>query len=157
MAATFVGNTTAIQEVWRRIGDQYSLMYRRKAFLHWYVPSSREPACVVGVESHTTSCLVGVSSQENQRCDVWVESHTTSCWGVVVGFRYTGEGMDELEFSEAESNMMDLIVEYQVSSWGGGIKPLFSSVSYGPRAKLAICSGVTLWLTDEFFFRARVL
>jgi tubulin beta len=36
MAATFVGNTTAIQEVWRRIGDQYSLMYRRKAFLHWY-------------------------------------------------------------------------------------------------------------------------
>ena len=26
---------------------------------------------------------------------------------------YTAEGMDELEFSEAESNMIDLISEYQ--------------------------------------------
>lgn len=65
MSATFVGNTTAIQEVWKRIGDQFTLMYRRKAFLHWY----------------------------------------------------TGEGMDELEFTEAESNMLDLIVEYQVGDW----------------------------------------
>jgi len=28
-------------------------------------------------------------------------------------FRYTGEGMDEMEFNEAESNMNDLISEYQ--------------------------------------------
>ena len=28
-------------------------------------------------------------------------------------FRYTGEGMDEMEFTEAESNMNDLISEYQ--------------------------------------------
>lgn len=27
--------------------------------------------------------------------------------------RYSGEGMDELEFTEAESNMADLINEYQ--------------------------------------------
>lgn len=26
---------------------------------------------------------------------------------------YTGEGMDEMEFTEAESNMNDLIAEYQ--------------------------------------------
>lgn len=26
---------------------------------------------------------------------------------------YTGEGMDEMEFTEAESNLMDLIAEYQ--------------------------------------------
>merc|ERR1712019_321531 len=26
---------------------------------------------------------------------------------------YTGEGMDEMEFTEAESNMVDLIAEYQ--------------------------------------------
>lgn len=26
---------------------------------------------------------------------------------------YTGEGMDEMEFSEAESNVADLIAEYQ--------------------------------------------
>ena len=26
---------------------------------------------------------------------------------------YTGEGMDEMEFTEAESNMNDLVCEYQ--------------------------------------------
>merc|ERR1712025_1299383 len=61
MAATFIGNSTAIQELFRRIADQFSAMFKRKAFLHWY----------------------------------------------------TGEGMDEMEFTEAESNMNDLISEYQ--------------------------------------------
>lgn len=27
--------------------------------------------------------------------------------------RYTGEGMDEMEFTEAESNLNDLVAEYQ--------------------------------------------
>merc|ERR1712150_449695 len=54
MSATFIGNSTAIHE-------QFTAMFRRKAFLHWY----------------------------------------------------TGEGMDEVEFTEAESNMNDLVSEYQ--------------------------------------------
>ena len=53
MAATFIGNSTAIQELFKRISEQFTAMFRRKAFLHWY----------------------------------------------------TGEGMDEMEFTEAESNM----------------------------------------------------
>ncbi len=80
MSATFVGNTTAIQELFKRISEQFTgklvffyqkywliifdeiaAMFRRKAFLHWY----------------------------------------------------TGEGMDEMEFTEAESNMNDLVSEYQ--------------------------------------------
>ncbi|CAG9782678.1 unnamed protein product [Diatraea saccharalis] len=61
MSATFIGNTTAIQEVFKRISDQFTSMFRRKAFLHWY----------------------------------------------------TGEGMDEAEFAEADNNMNDLICEYQ--------------------------------------------
>merc|ERR550517_2201090 len=61
LSVTFLGNSTAIQEMFRRISAQFTAMYRRKAFLHWY----------------------------------------------------TGEGMDEMEFSEAESNMADLINEYQ--------------------------------------------
>ena len=61
MAATFVGNSTAIQELFKRVGEQFTAMFRRKAFLHWY----------------------------------------------------TGEGMDEMEFTEAESNMNDLVSEYQ--------------------------------------------
>lgn len=61
MSSTFVGNSTSIQELFKRVGDQFTAMFRRKAFLHWY----------------------------------------------------TGEGMDEMEFTEAESNMNDLVSEYQ--------------------------------------------
>ena len=32
---------------------------------------------------------------------------------MLVPIRYTGEGMDEMEFTEAESNMNDLVSEYQ--------------------------------------------
>lgn len=61
MSATFIGNSTAVQEVFHRVADQFVVMFRRKAFLHWYL----------------------------------------------------GEGMDEMEFTEAESNMNDLVAEYQ--------------------------------------------
>jgi len=61
MSATFIGNNTSIMTLFKRIGQQFSAMARRKAFFHWY----------------------------------------------------TGEGMDESEFFEAESNMLDLISEYQ--------------------------------------------
>lgn len=61
MAATFIGNSTAQQELFKRTQAQYAAMFRRRAFLHWY----------------------------------------------------TNEGMDEMEFTEAESNLIDLIEEYQ--------------------------------------------
>jgi len=61
MSATFLGNSTSIQELFRRISEQFTAMFKRKAFLHWY----------------------------------------------------TGEGMDEMEFTEAESNLKDLVEEYQ--------------------------------------------
>jgi len=61
MAAAFIGNSTAIQEMFKRVAEFFQAMFRRKAFLHWY----------------------------------------------------TGEGMDEMEFTEAESNMNDLVSEYQ--------------------------------------------
>lgn len=61
VAATFIGNSTAVQSVFTRIHEQFAVMFRRKAFLHSYL----------------------------------------------------AEGMDELEFTEAESNMNDLVAEYQ--------------------------------------------
>jgi len=61
MAATFIGNSTSIQEVFKRLAEQFSAMFRRKAFL----------------------------------------------------YNYSNEGMDEMEFTEAESNLTDLIAEYQ--------------------------------------------
>lgn len=61
LSATFIANSTSIQELFKRIGDQFSSMFRRKAFLHWF----------------------------------------------------TNEGMEENEFAEAESNLNDLVSEYQ--------------------------------------------
>lgn len=60
MSATFIGNNTAIQKMFQRVYEQFSLMMKKRAFLHWY----------------------------------------------------TNEGMDTLEFSEAEGNLQDLIQEY---------------------------------------------
>merc|ERR1712146_518824 len=57
----FWGNSTCMQEGMKRVAEQFTAMFRRKAFLHWY----------------------------------------------------TGEGMDEMEFTKAESNMNDLVSEYQ--------------------------------------------
>ena len=34
MAATFIGNSTCIQELFKRVGEQFTAMFRRKAFLH---------------------------------------------------------------------------------------------------------------------------
>jgi tubulin beta len=61
MSSVFIGNSTCIQEAWKRVAEQFAVMFRRKAFIHWY----------------------------------------------------TGEGMDEMEFTEAESNLNDLVSEYQ--------------------------------------------
>ncbi len=36
MSATFIGNSTAIQEMFKRVSEQFTSMFRRKAFLHWY-------------------------------------------------------------------------------------------------------------------------
>jgi len=60
LSGTFIANTTSIQAVFQRLGAQFSGMFRRKAFLHWYID----------------------------------------------------EGMEEMEFTEAESNINDLVQEY---------------------------------------------
>lgn len=36
MSVTFIGNSTAIQSLFKRVSDQFTAMFRRKAFLHWY-------------------------------------------------------------------------------------------------------------------------
>merc|ERR1712159_546119 len=61
MSATFISNTTALKDMFKRLSTQFSSLYKRKAFLHWY----------------------------------------------------KGEGMDEMEFQEADKNVLDLITEYQ--------------------------------------------
>lgn len=42
MSATFLGNTTAMQEVVKRTVEQFNALLRRKAFLHWYTGEGME-------------------------------------------------------------------------------------------------------------------
>jgi len=62
MSVTFLSIPTAIQEMSTRVGEQFTSLLRRKAFLHGY----------------------------------------------------TGEGMDEMEFTWADSNVNDFVSEYRL-------------------------------------------
>ncbi len=86
MAATFVGNSTAIQEMFKRVSEQFTAMFRRKAFLHWYTgtfsfllgPSSSEPltSCIHCIM--TPSCFVPVLGSQQHV----VFYNVKSCWGM---------------------------------------------------------------------------
>ena len=60
LGSILISNSVGVVGMFNKIGKQFTAMFRRKAFLHWY----------------------------------------------------TGEGMDEMEFTEAHSNMNDLATEY---------------------------------------------
>ena len=49
MAATFIGNSTAIQELFKRISEQFTAMFRRKAFLHWYTGEGMDEMEFTGI------------------------------------------------------------------------------------------------------------
>jgi len=36
MSANFISNNTAIQDTYKRLGEQFTSLFRRAAFLHWY-------------------------------------------------------------------------------------------------------------------------
>ena len=46
MSATFIGNSTAIQEMFKRVSEQFTAMFRRKAFLHWYTGEGMDEVCL---------------------------------------------------------------------------------------------------------------
>jgi tubulin beta len=37
IAVTYLGNSTAIQELFRRVSNHFTAMFKRKVFLHWYM------------------------------------------------------------------------------------------------------------------------
>ena len=43
LAATLLANNTSIQDVMRRIKDQFGKMFKRKAFVHWYINEGLDP------------------------------------------------------------------------------------------------------------------
>ena len=83
--------------MFKRVSEQFTAMFRRKAFLHWYTGKND---CLPFISSHLMASLYKLCANQNFHAEA------------VVLF-LSGEGMDEMEFTEAESNMNDLVSEYQ--------------------------------------------
>lgn len=47
MTVTFLGNSTAIQELFKRVNEQFTAMFKRKAFLHWYTQEGMDEMEVI--------------------------------------------------------------------------------------------------------------
>ena len=113
ISATFIGNTTAIQEMFKRVSEQFTAMFRRKAFLHWY--TGEAPCCCCMLTSAICEChhvLLLMSL-----CKPCPALHAGSsylrfstCLGASGAYKTTprgsqalcvaaGEGMDEMEFT----------------------------------------------------------
>ncbi|XP_004632666.1 tubulin beta chain-like [Octodon degus] len=51
MSATFIGNSTAIQELFKHISEQFTAMFWRKAFLHWHMGEGMDERELTEAES----------------------------------------------------------------------------------------------------------
>jgi hypothetical protein len=61
MAVTFAGNSTAIQEMFKRVAEYFTAMFRRKAFLHWYTGEGASRAASYHPATSWDSSEVGMS------------------------------------------------------------------------------------------------
>lgn len=52
MSATFIANNTAIQELFKRLNLQFRVMYRRRAFLHWFTEEGMDEFQFTQVRFH---------------------------------------------------------------------------------------------------------
>ncbi|KAK7818064.1 hypothetical protein U0070_014659 [Myodes glareolus] len=62
MASTFIGNSTAIQELFKRISEQFSAMIPRKAFLHWFTGEVMNKMESTEAESNMNDWYLSTSS-----------------------------------------------------------------------------------------------
>ncbi|KAJ8582905.1 tubulin beta-2C chain [Rhizopogon salebrosus TDB-379] len=51
MAVTFLGNSTAIQELFKRVSEHFTAMFKRKAFLHRYTQEGMDEMKFTEAES----------------------------------------------------------------------------------------------------------
>ncbi len=55
---TFVGNTTSIQSLFKRIHEQFSVMFRRKAFLSYYISQGMDEMEFTEAQSNLVHNLI---------------------------------------------------------------------------------------------------
>ena len=76
MAVTFLGNSTAIQELFKRVSDHFTAMFKRKAFLHWYTQEGMDEmeVCVLPCWSYRMLNISGSSRKQSQTCRILLQN-----------------------------------------------------------------------------------
>lgn len=75
MAVTFLGNSTAIQELFKRVSDQFTAMFKRKAFLHWYTQEGMdemEVSLFIFVRSRFLFSTFHSLRKPSLTCKIWL-------------------------------------------------------------------------------------
>ncbi|KAL7673953.1 hypothetical protein ACOME3_000235 [Neoechinorhynchus agilis] len=72
-SSTFLGNTTSICTLWKRVGGAFSSMVKKKAFLHWYTNEGMEPREFGEAESSMVDFISEYEQYESARGEVAAE------------------------------------------------------------------------------------
>lgn len=93
MSATFIGNSTSIQELFKRISEQFTAMFKRKAFLHWYTGEGMDEMEFTEVKNNKKYCLNCIHDMHPDW--LWVIlferlwCNSAFCWPSWFSFNYT--------------------------------------------------------------------
>lgn len=69
VAATFIGNTTALQTMFRRIGDQFRAMFAKRAYLHWYTKEGMEEQEFLEAEGNMADLIAEYTQYQERMGD----------------------------------------------------------------------------------------
>lgn len=70
MSGTFIGNSTSIQELFRRVSEQFTAMFRRKAFLHWYLGEGMDEAEFAEAENNMNDLISEYQQYQEAAADL---------------------------------------------------------------------------------------
>ncbi|PAA72599.1 hypothetical protein BOX15_Mlig011676g3 [Macrostomum lignano] len=69
MSVTFIGNSTSIQELFKRVSEQFSAMFKRKAFLHWYTNEGMDDHEFMESESNVNDLVSELQQYQDATAD----------------------------------------------------------------------------------------
>uniref|UniRef100_A0A1I8J1F9 Tubulin beta chain n=1 Tax=Macrostomum lignano TaxID=282301 RepID=A0A1I8J1F9_9PLAT len=69
MSVTFIGNSTSIQELFKRVSEQFSAMFKRKAFLHWYTNEGMDDHEFMEAESNVNDLVSELQQYQDATAD----------------------------------------------------------------------------------------
>lgn len=69
ITATCIANCTAIRQLFQRVDDQFSAMYARKAFIHWYLAEGMDEADFAEAQNNVRSLISEYQERESSKTE----------------------------------------------------------------------------------------